>query len=97
MICCQRIAQQFVGDVRIDFRCAHASVAEHLLYGKQVGTAFEQVGGEAVSKSMRADDFVDAILLGEFFYDKENHLPCEACASAVQENCIGKFRFWCDV
>ena len=41
MISRQRIAQQLIRNVRIDFRRAHAGVAEHLLDSKQVGAAFQ--------------------------------------------------------
>ena len=83
--------------MRVDFRCAHAGVAEHLLYGKEIGAAFEEVSGETMPKSVWTDGFVDAILLGEFFHDKENHLACEACASAVEEDGVGEFGFGRDV
>ena len=53
--------------------------------------------GEAMSEGMRADGFVDAILLGEFFHDEEDHLACEACATAVEENGVGEFGFRRDV
>ena len=43
-----------------------------------------------MSEGMRADGFVDAILLGEFFHDEEDHLACEACATAVEENGVFK-------
>ena len=81
----------------VDFRRADAGVAEHLLYGKQVGAAFKQVGGEAVSESVWADGLVDAVFLGQFFHDEEDHLSREACASAVEEDRIGEFGFGCDV
>ena len=41
MIRRQSIAQQLVRNMRIDFRCADAGVAEHLLNGEQVGTTFQ--------------------------------------------------------
>ena len=50
-----------------------------------------------MSEGMRADGFVDAILLGEFFHDEEDHLACEACATAVEENGVGEFGFRRDV
>ena len=53
--------------------------------------------GEAMSEGMRADGFVDAILLGEFFHDEEDHLACESCATAVEENGVGEFGFRRDV
>ena len=81
----------------IDFRRAHAGVAEHLLYGKQVGTAFQKMGGEAVPEGVRTDGLGYAILFGEFFHDEEDHLSGEACATAVEENGVGEFGFGCDM
>ena len=83
--------------MRVDFRRAHAGVAEHLLHGKEIGAAFEKVSGETMPESVWTDGFVDAILLGEFLHDEENHLAREACSSAVEEDGVGEFGFGCDV
>ena len=83
--------------MRVDFCGAHAGMAEHLLDSEKVGTAFQKMGGEAMPEGMRADGFVDAILLGEFFHDEEDHLACESCATAVQEYSVGEFGFRRDV
>ncbi len=64
MIAREGVAEQLVGDMRVDFCRAHAGVAEHLLYGKQVSAAFEQVGSEAVAESVWADGLSDAVFLG---------------------------------
>ncbi len=37
-------------DMEVDFGCGYGFVAEHLLYGAQVGAPFEQMGGEAVTQ-----------------------------------------------
>ena len=83
--------------MRIDFRRAHAGVAEHLLHGKQVGTAFQEMGGEAVPEGVRTDGLGDAVFLCQVLDNQENHLPCEASSSAVQEHCVGEFGLWRDV
>ena len=83
MICCQRVAKQFIRNMGIDFRRAHAGMAEHLLYGEKVGAAFQQMGGKTMPKGVRADGFCDAISLGKVFHDKKNHLSGEACAATV--------------
>ena len=83
--------------MRVDFRSAHAGMAEHLLDSKQVGTAFQEMGGEAMSESMWADDFGDAIFLSQVLDNQENHLSCQTCASAVEEYRIGEFGFGCDM
>ena len=97
MIARQSVAEQLVGDMGVDFRGAHAGVAQHLLYGKQVGAAFKQMGGEAVTEGMRADGFGEAVALGQVLDDKEDHLTCEARASTVQKDRIGEFGLRCDV
>ena len=97
MICRQRITQQFIGDMRVDFRRTDAGVAEHLLYSKQVGTSFKQMGGKAVPKGVRADSLVDAVLLCQFFHNEEDHLAREARTTAVEENGVSELGLWRDV
>ena len=97
MILHHGVAQEFVGDVGVDFRCAHAGVTEHLLDGQEVGAAFQEMCGEAVAEGVRTDGLGDAVLFGEVFHDEEDHLAGEACATAVQEYRISEFRFWRDV
>ena len=60
--------------MRVDFRCANAGMAEHLLHGEQVGTAFEQMCGKAVAERMRTDGLGNAVFLCQVFHDEENHL-----------------------
>ena len=43
---------------------ADTGMTEHLLYGQEIGPAFQEVGGEAVPKRMRADGLVDAVAFG---------------------------------
>ena len=93
MIRRQSIAQQFIGDMGVYFRCTYAGVAEHLLNGEQVGAAFEEMGGEAMPKGVWADGFGDAILLCQVLDNQENHLASESCPTAVEENGVGEFRF----
>ena len=81
--------------MRIDFRRAHAGMAEHLLYGKQVGTAFQKMGGEAVPEGVRTDGLGDAVFLCQVLDNQKNHLACETCATAVEENGVGEFGFGC--
>ena len=67
----------------VDLRRADAGMTEHLLYGQEIGAAFQEVGGEAMPESMGADGLLDAIAFGEFFYQQKDRLPCQACATAV--------------
>ena len=79
--------------MRIDFRRAHAGVAEHLLDGEQVGTAFEQMCGKTVPESMRTDGFGDAVSFRQVLDNQENHLARQSRATAVEENGVGEFEF----
>ena len=97
MVRCQCVAQQLIGDVRVDFRRTHAGMAEHLLDGEQVGPAFKQMGGKTMSKSMRADALGDAVFLCQLFHNEEDHLAREARTSAVEENGVSELGLWRDV
>ena len=97
MILCQSVAQQLVGNMRIDFRRAHAGVAEHLLYGKQIRTTFKQMCCKTMPESVWADGLSDAVFLGQVLDNQENHLTCKACATAVEENGVGEFGLRRDV
>ena len=83
--------------MRIDFCRAHAGMAEHLLDGEQIGTAFKQMRGKTMSKSMRADALGDAVLFRQLFHNEEDHLAREARTTAVEENGVGEFGLWRDV
>ena len=53
-------AQQGIVEMYVDFGGGDAFVAEHLLYGTQVGASFEQVGGKTVAQGVGADVFLNA-------------------------------------
>lgn len=55
------LPQQIAVDVGINLGGADAFVSQHTLDGTQVGTAFEQMGGERVAESMGADAFFSPI------------------------------------
>lgn len=42
------IAKMRIVEVEIDFGCGDALMPEHLLYGTEICSAFEQMGGERV-------------------------------------------------
>ena len=83
--------------MRVDFRCAHARVTQHLLYSEQVGTAFEQMCGKAMPESVGADGLGDAVFLCQVLDNQKDHLSGEASASAVEEHGVGEFGFYVDV
>ena len=81
----------------IDFSRADAGMTEHLLYGQQIGSAFQQVCGEAVPEGVWADGLGDTISFSQVLDNQEDHLACKACATAVEENRIGEFGFHVDM
>lgn len=42
-------AQSVAVDMRVNFCCSDGLVAEHTLYGAEVGSSFDQVGGKRVA------------------------------------------------
>lgn len=58
-----------VGDVSVDLCGRNISVAEHGLYGADVSTVHEEVGGEAMAQGMRGNVFGDAGHFGVFLDD----------------------------
>ena len=51
---------------------ADAGMTEHLLYCQEIGTAFQQMGREAMAERVRTDGFVDAVAFSQFL-DQEKH------------------------
>lgn len=44
-----------------------------------------------------ADGFGNAIFLRQILDNQEDHLPCEACTTAVEEDCVGELGFYVGV
>jgi hypothetical protein len=82
----QRIPQIIPVEMRIDLRGGDAFVAEHFLYGAEVGAAFHEMGGEGVAEGVWRDAFGDARFLCQVFDDIEDHDPAQAFASFVEKN-----------
>jgi hypothetical protein len=53
-------ASSVLDDVGVDHRRGNAAVAEELLHGADVVTAFQEVGGEGVAEGVIGDAFVEA-------------------------------------
>jgi hypothetical protein len=49
--------------VGIDLCSGNTFMAQHFLYGAQVGTAFNQMGGKRMPERMRADSFPQSRLI----------------------------------
>ena len=76
-------AEEFSVDVGVDFGGSDGFVAEHFLDGPEVGTAFDEVGGEGVAEGMRGDGFFDAGFFGELFDEHEDINPGKCSAIAI--------------
>ena len=51
--------QELAVDMRIDFGGGNLFMSQHLLDSKQVGSPFQQVGGEGMAERMRAHVLFD--------------------------------------
>ena len=83
--------------MRIDFRRAHAGVAEHLLDGKQICATFKQMCGKTMPERVWTDGFGNAISLRQVLDNQEDHLSGQSCTTAVEKNGVGEFGFWRDM
>lgn len=74
--------------MEVDFRCADLLVTQHGLDGTEVGSAFEECGGEAVSEGVRADVLMDAGLFDEEFDEMEDRDARHFLAKAAEEDIV---------
>ena len=51
-------------------------MAEHFLYGAQVGAAFHEVGGKGMAEGVGGDVLGDAGQAGEIAEKEKDHDPC---------------------
>ena len=77
-------AEEFAVDVGVDFGGGDG-VAEHFLDGAEVGTAFDEMGGEGVAEGMGGNGFFDAGFFGELFDEHEDINPGKCSAISIQE------------
>lgn len=66
-------AQSVPVNMCVNFCCSDRFVAQHTLYGAQVGSSFKQVGGKGMAEGVRTDVFGDAGLLCQFLNEMEYH------------------------
>lgn len=76
------LAQELAVDVGVELGGAYAFVAEHGLYGTEVGTALEEVGGEGVAQGVGGDGTRDAGTGGQHLYGVEHGDAREVLAAA---------------
>ena len=75
-----------VGDVRVPLRRTQVGVAEHLLHGSEIRSAFEQVRREGVAQEMRMHaPGLETGALRELPEDQERPGSRERAAARVQE------------
>lgn len=72
-------------DVGINLGCADAFVAKHALDGTEIGTAFQQVGGEGVAEGMRTDVLGQSDGFTQDLDDVEYHDAGNVLASLADE------------
>jgi len=72
-------------DVGVDLGGDDGAVAEHLLYGPEVGAPLEQVGGEGVAEGVGADRLFDAGQNGVLSDDVPRCHARQAGASRAEE------------
>ena len=74
--------------MRVNLRGGDAFVAEHLLHGAEVGTAFDEVRGERMAEGVRTHRLFNACVLHPLLDEHEDHLAGEVRPSAVQKDVI---------
>ena len=76
------LTQELAVDVGVELGGAYAFVAEHGLYGTEVGTALEEVGGKGVAQGVGGDGACDAGTGGQHLYGVEHGDAREVLATA---------------
>ena len=66
-------AQSVPVNMCVNFCCSDRFVAQHTLYGAQVGSSFKQVGGKGMAEGMGTDVLVDSGPVNGFAQDREDH------------------------
>lgn len=68
-------------DVQVNLGRGDGLVAEHHLYGAQIGAAFEQMRGKGMAQGVRRHVFANTTGLGGFADDVEHHHTAHGFAS----------------
>ena len=71
------VTKILVGKMGVDLGGGEAFVAQHLLYGTEVGTILYQFGGETMAQTVRRDIFLNAGLLYRLFDKLEDRYARE--------------------
>src|SRR5208283_1505040 len=80
------LAQVALREMRVNLRGRDIAVPQHLLHRTQIRAAFEQMGGEAMAQSVRADPRQPRIGRGPSFERLEKSLASHRAAQPCDEN-----------
>jgi len=83
-------SQHIPVDMGVDFSGRNRLVSQHTLDGAEVGTSFQQVGGEGMAEGVRTDIFGDAGFLCQLFNQVKNHDAGNAISPSGKKNVIFK-------
>jgi hypothetical protein len=89
--------QELAVDMRIDFGGGNLFMSQHLLDSKQVGSPFQQVGGEGMAERMRAHVLFDTGHFCLLLDDMKNHDPRQSRSSPAQEQDVFESLFHRDM
>ena len=78
-------AEEFAVDVGVDLGGGRSIKTEHFLDGAEVGTAFDEMGGEGVAEGMGRNGFFNAGFFGQLFDEHEDINPGKRSAISIQE------------
>ena len=73
-------------EMGVDFGGGDAFVAQHLLYGTEIGAALHEVRGERVAEGVRTDGLGDAGGCSQRLDNQENHFAGKLAATTVEEH-----------
>lgn len=74
--------------VGVNFCGLNAFMTEHLLDDPQVGSTFQQMRGEGMTKSMRTDGLGDAGQPSQILDDSEHHGTAQTRPSPIEKDII---------
>src|SRR5580692_10263930 len=88
MIPVQRLPQELAVQVGIDLGGGNAFMAQHFLYGAEVGATFHEMGGEGMTEGVGGNVLGNAGLPDKVFQEQEDHDPGEPAAAAIEKEDI---------
>ena len=80
------IAKGVAGEVGVDFGGGNAFVAQHLLHGAEVGSVFDQLGGEGVTQRVGTHMFLYTRLGDSLLEKHEDKVAREMAPATVEED-----------